>query len=223
MMKPGRPVSPPAAIGRTTALAAGTSQEPLGIGRLEPVGQAGDDTRHMALQHIADRPRVGRVQGQGRGGGRVVSANPHRADERGRSAARLGHVDHGEGQVAGIGRQGLGGALAGLLPGPGFRGRRRQLAQQGELALADHPLGVIAIGAEYTAGRAVVGRDRAVGESVVGLFGVAIALHDQELLLDIGAFDGPSSPWPASDRCRSRSRATLRTSGGRAPRDACRR
>ena len=118
----------------------------------------------------------------------MILGNPHRADERGRAAAGLGHVDHGEGQVARIGRQRLGGALAGLLPGAGFRGRRRQLAQQGELALADHPLGVVGVGAEDAAGGAVVGRDWAVGESVVGLFGVAVALHDQELRLDIGAF-----------------------------------
>ena len=121
----------------------------------------------------------------------MILGDPHRADERSGAAAGLGPVDHGKGQVAGIGRQRLGCALAGLLPGPGFRGGRRQLAQQGELALADHPLGVIAIGAEYTAGCAVVGRDRAVGEGIVGLFGVAVALHDQELLLDIGAFMAP--------------------------------
>ncbi len=154
---------------------------------VESGGEIADDLRRVALQRGSNGPRVRRIERQGRNRGGMVPGDARRAHERSRAAARLGHVDHGEWQIARIGCQRPGGAVAGLLPGPGLRRRRRQFAQERELALADHPLGVVAVGAEDAAGRAVFGRDRAVGEGVVGLFGVAVALHDQELGFDIGA------------------------------------
>ena len=45
--------------------------------------------------------------------------------------------------------------------------------------------------------RAVVGRNRAVGEGVVGLLGIAVALHDQELRLDVGALVAAHRLWRA--------------------------
>ena len=66
-------------------------------------------------------------------------------------------------------------------------GVRRQIAQQRQLPLADDPLRIITVGADDAAHRAVIVRDRAVGERVVGLLGIAVAMHDEELGLDIGA------------------------------------
>ncbi len=100
-----------------------------------------------------------------------------------------GQVEQGEGHVVWIAGQGLDAGLAGLAPGPRIDRPGRQLSQQGDLALADHPLSVVGIGADDAARRPVVVRDRAVGEGVVGLLRIAVALHDQELFLDVGPLD----------------------------------
>src|ERR1700761_2720620 len=66
---------------------------------------------------------------------------------------------------------------------------RRQFAQQGDLTLADLALGIVRVRTDDASRPALVIRNGAVGKCVVGLFLVAVALHDQELLLHIRAFD----------------------------------
>ena len=69
-----------------------------------------------------------------------------------------------------------------------LRGGSGELTQQRKLPLTDHALGVVGIGTENSADRAIVVRDRTVGEGVVCLFRIAIPLHDQKLGFDVGAF-----------------------------------
>src|SRR5262249_60663037 len=87
----------------------------------------------------------------------------------------------------GIGGQRLDALGAGLLPATGLGGFGGELAQQRQLTLADHALGVIGVGADDAGSIAIGVRNRAVGKGVIGLLGVAMPLHDQELLLDVGA------------------------------------
>src|SRR5262245_58295006 len=117
----------------------------------------------------------------------MVALDPRRAGEHRAAAVRLEDVDHRERQIERIGGKRPRAALAGLLPAAGLGSGGGELAQQGELPLADHALSVVGIGAEDAADRAVVVRYRAVGEGVVGLFRIAVALHDEELGLDVGA------------------------------------
>ncbi len=118
----------------------------------------------------------------------MVALYSGEARKHGAAAVRLEHVDHCERQVARIGRERAGASFASLLPGAGIGRRGRKLAQQRKLPLADDPLGVVGVGAEDAADRAVVCGNRAVREGVVGLFRIAVALHDEELGLDVGAF-----------------------------------
>jgi hypothetical protein len=86
----------------------------------------------------------------------------------------FGHIDHGKRQIVRIGGKAGSPLFAVLLPVASLAGLRGQLPQQRQLAFADHPLGIIAIGAEDAAPRAVIIRDRAVGEGVIGLLRIAI-------------------------------------------------
>ncbi len=67
---------------------------------------------------------------------------------------------------------------------------RGQLAQEGETALADHPVGVLGYHAEHAADLAVVVRNRAVGEGVVGLLRVSAPLQEEEETLVPGGLPG---------------------------------
>ena len=80
-----------------------------------------------------------------------------------------------------------------------FGAGRREIAQQRQLALADDALRIVAVGAKDAADLAVVIRYRAVGECVVGLFRIAVALHDQQLGFNVGArvaAHGLREHWP---------------------------
>src|SRR5262245_65729485 len=106
----------------------------------------------------------------------MVALDPRRAREHRAAAVRLEDVDHRERQIARIGGERSRAALAGLLPAAGLGSGGGELAQQGELPLADHTLGIVGVGAEDAADRAVVVRYRAVGEGVVRLLRIAVAL-----------------------------------------------
>ncbi|MNN13847.1 hypothetical protein D3C81_1268930 [compost metagenome] len=110
------------------------------------------------------------------------------AAQRGRAGAALAQIEQREGNVVRIGAQRAQAQRARFVPGTGIGGRRGQLAQQLQLALGHHALGVVAVGADDAARAAVIVGHRAVGEGVVGLLRVAVALHDQQLLLDETAF-----------------------------------
>src|SRR6185312_9890366 len=103
----------------------------------------------------------------------MIPLDAAQADERYVVAIRLRHVKQSEWNVVRISSQCLHAALASRLPTAGIGRSRRQLAQQDKLALADHTLRIIGIGADDPAGIAIVVRDRAVGEGVVGLLRVA--------------------------------------------------
>ncbi len=83
-------------------------------------------------------------------------------------------LDRGQHLGAGVGAGELGG----------------ELAQRGEPALADHPLGLLGDDAQHARDPAVVVGQRAVGEGVVGLLGVAAAFQEQEQRLVPGRLAG---------------------------------
>ena len=76
---------------------------------------------------------------------------------------------------------------AGLLDGTRIGGLGGEIAEQRELAFADDALRIVRVGAEDAPGAAVVIGHGTVGESVVGLLRVAVALHDQEQGFVVGA------------------------------------
>jgi len=110
-----------------------------------------------------------------------------RADARG-AHERTIDVNDGERQVPQVRHERFSAQGAGLLPGACVGRARGELTQRGELALADHAACIVGVGANEPRGATVVARHRAVGERVVGLLLVAVALHDQELRLDVRAF-----------------------------------
>src|ERR1700729_2238617 len=100
-----------------------------------------------------------------------------RADEHEILAVRLGEVDHGERQVAWICGKGVRRFTIDLLQCTGFAASRGQLPEQSQLPLADDTLRIVGVGANYAARLALIVRHRAIGEGVVGLFGISAALH----------------------------------------------
>src|ERR1700689_3135382 len=90
------------------------------------------------------------------------------------SSVRLEHINHCKRQIARVRGQSARASLARLFPRAGLRGRGGKFAQQRQLPFADDALSVVAVGAEYAADRTVVVRNRAVGESIIGLFRVAV-------------------------------------------------
>ena len=222
MRMPARPVSPLGMIGSTTARFAACCHAPVGK---VPGISVPDHRRFSACARRGPRPAAtGRLRPDaGRDDGGVAGINARGAHEGCGAGVRLQRVNHRERQVARIVGERLRAAFAGLLPGAGVRRREGEFAQQGELPRADHPLGVVGVGTEDSADAAVVGRNRAVRERVIGLFGVAVALHDQELRLPHRC--PRCRPWPAtaSGRCHARSRATRWTPACPAPGDVCRR
>ena len=57
-----------------------------------------------------------------------------------------------------------------------------------KLPLADDALGIVGVGADDAAGLPLVVGNRAVGKRVVRFLRIAVALHDEELFLDVGSF-----------------------------------
>ena len=104
-----------------------------------------------------------------------------RAHARGAGAAEgaivLQQIECSEWNVARGLPQGRAAAATGLVHGPGVDGPGGKILERGDLAFADNALGVVRIGTDDPAGAAVVIRDRAVGEGVIGLFRVAVPLH----------------------------------------------
>ena len=141
----------------------------------------------LRLQDLSDWPWRVTTEVDRRRGERMAGLDPRRARQLRRRAAALRDIDHGEREVAGVVGQRRCAADAGLPPVARVARVRRKIPEQRELPLADHPLGVVAVGADDAAHRAVVVGNRTVGEGVVSLFRIAVALHDQELRLDIGA------------------------------------
>ncbi len=157
--------------------------------RAERLLEVAHQSRLLVRQHRSHgpaRPGGGR---QGRNGRGMALGQAVGGRQRQSLSLFGGEIEQREGDVPGIGGQGLDAGASGVAPGAGVDRPRRQFAQQSDLPLADHPRGVLGIGADDAAGRAVVVGDRAVGEGVVGLLRIAVALHDQELFLDIGPLD----------------------------------
>ena len=142
----------------------------------------------MACQHAGNRPDLVAVERQHRPDADMIPSNPAQRGEPCDLLARVDQIEHRKRKILRVRRQPAGAALAGRFDAARFGGAARQFAQQRQLALADHALGIVGIGAEDSAGRAVRVRNRTVGEGVIGFFRKAVALHDQELGFDVGAF-----------------------------------
>ncbi len=156
-------------------------------GQLADRREVGDEARLAGGQHFLERPRhrPPEIRHLGRGG--ITGVEAGGAREGHAAALRVEQVDEGEGQVARAGLQRLGTQRARLLDGAAHGGAGGQLAQQREPPLAQDADGVVGVGAEDPAGAALVVRHRAVGEGEVGLLGVAVAVHDEEERLVVGA------------------------------------
>ena len=190
----------------------------------EAGGQVGDGRISCLAQHLGDRPERARssdrVAAPPDGPASIPQAPASdsavavrvRPDRAARTAGRAGWTASAPTLRSQASRQ----VRASAVPAASSRSRASCRSPITRLR-------VVAVGADDAAGAAVVVGNRAVGEGVVGLFGIAVALHDQELLLDDRC--PPCRSWrsPASGRCRPRSPATPSRSAGRAPTDACRR
>ena len=185
--------------------------------------QLGNNARLVIVVHRRQRPHAGLVEREHRRDRGMIAIDPRRAGEDRAPAARLDQVDQRERQIARVGGERPRAALAGLLPAAGVAGRGRELAQQRQLPLADDALGIVSVGAEDAADRAVIGRNRAVGEGVIGLLGIAVALHDEELRLDIGTGISAHGLGEHGADVLPESRARRRRSACPGPRGACRR
>ncbi len=169
---------------------AGTAQNPGGQGDAEARLGIGDQLELSLVEGRQHRPTRTPVERQAIGDGRMVGGGAGGGDPRQHLLAGLvAPIERGEHDVAAVVADAGQGAGTGVAPGAGVDRGGGDPAQQGQLAFGNHPAGIVGIGADDPARRAVIVGDRAVGEGVVGLLGIAVALHDQELLLDIGALD----------------------------------
>ncbi len=150
-------------------------------------GEVGYQQRPAHGQHLLERPGRGLLEADAQRRARVSGRQPRRPGEGHAAPLGVEQVDEAEREVARIALQRAGAQRARVLDGASLGGAGRQLAQQGELALADDAHGVVGVGAEDPADAALVVGHRAVGEGVVGLLGVAVALHDEEEGLVVGA------------------------------------
>src|SRR6516225_2198313 len=124
------------------------------------LAQLSNDPRTTLPKH--QRPTRGGINGERLGCRRMTRVDTGEARTRCGSTALVQHVDHCEGQIAGIGRDRKRAASTGALPRS--RGRRLggELTQKSELALADYALRIVRIGAKNTAYRLVVSDNGAV-------------------------------------------------------------
>ncbi len=136
-----------------------------------PSGQTDEDPFRSTLQRSGIMARL----------------DPRSSGQRRPPCHRIGHVDHGEGEVAPVGLQCFDAAGAGRLDRARFRRTGRQFLEQHQLPPADDALGVVGIGADDAAGAALVVGDRTVGEGVVGFLAVAVPLHQQKQGFVVGA------------------------------------
>ena len=102
-------------------------------------------------------------------------------------AVRRSQIDHCERQVTWITAERPDGALANIFVIAGMPGIRGKGSQKCKLALTDNALRVVAVGADDATDSAVVIRNRAVRECVVGFFGIPVALHDEQLGFEVGS------------------------------------
>src|SRR6185312_3262437 len=128
----------------------------------------------MALDRLRDRPKTLIAKPQRGRSGLVRASKSGRAGQRKLRLAAVSDIKKGKREIARIGRERLGALRAGILPRAHGCRARGQLAQQRQLTFADDARRVVAVGAEYPADSAVIVGDRAVGESVVGLFRIAV-------------------------------------------------
>ena len=156
--------------------------------RLELGLQVRNHPRLVIGIHFTQRPGTVLVQREAFDRGGVVGIDAGGCRQMCLSLIWIEDVDHREGEIARVGCERAGTSLAGLLPCARLGGGRGKLAQQRQLPLADYTLRIVAVGAKNAADAAVVCWDRAIGEGVVGLLRIAVALHDEELRFHIGAF-----------------------------------
>ncbi len=112
---------------------------------------------------------------------------PVALDKRRGAPVRIEHINHRKRQIPRVGCERQYAAFACLLPSACLCRGGGEFAQQRQLPLSDDALGIVRVGAKNPADRAVIRGNRAVRKGVVGFFGVAVALHDQELGFHIGA------------------------------------
>jgi hypothetical protein len=165
-------------------------------------GEVGHLVERAGARSVAQRP--GRRGVEINRGGRGWMAGRQAGGSREHHPVALGlvEIDEGEREVAGAGGETAGAEGAGVAHRARFRRRGRDLAEQRQPALADDALGVVGVGAEDAAGAPLLVGDRAVGEGVVGLLGVAVAMHDEE--------EGPRRRSPRSSASRRRRGAAPR-------------
>ena len=148
-----------------------------------------DEARRLAGRQASDRPGRTVAEAQRLPDARMPFRQSPMPGEDRLGASRLHHIEKRKVHVPRIGAERRKALAAGLLPRATVHGLGGQLAEQRHLSFADHPVGVGGVGADDSSGRPVVVGNGAVGESVVGLLRIAVALHQQELLLDIGPLD----------------------------------
>ena len=106
--------------------------------------------------------------------------------EAGIGATAVEPVEQRKGKVARIGAQCTRRQRIDLRDGIGIPGARGDLAQECQAARADHPVGIVGIGADDAADAAIIVRDRRERKCVIGLLVIAVAMHHQQLGFRIG-------------------------------------
>ena len=148
---------------------------------------------------------------------RAPSRIPAAPASRASLAVLVEDVEQRERQRAPVAREAPDGGGDHLGLGADRRRVRAEVAQRRHVPLADDALGVLADDAQHPGDRAVVVVQRAVGERVVGLLGVAAALEEQQQRLVPRRLARCASRRRCAGRCRARSPPTPRAPSGRAP------
>ena len=139
-----------------------------------------DDDGSRRCHHLTDGPP--RIVADERERGRALDPSAG-GDEPGVAAIVLDQVEQRERHVRIVGGERLGRELRGFLRRLGRHGQRAEVAQRPQSPLAEHALGRLGHRDEVAEHVGALASDRAVGEREVGLFQVAVALHQE---LEVG-------------------------------------
>ena len=167
---PARPVSPAGGDRQQRPRwSAARCQAPVGRSPPKPAGRS-DDARHLWSRSTSSNGQGAAASSDSESARpRMSRAMPVRADQRRRVAARLDHVEHGEGQVARIGRERPAARSQACCQVRASAGRAASSRSSASWRSPITRWVSSVLAQMMPPAAAVVVRDRAVGEGVVGL------------------------------------------------------
>src|SRR5580704_4672100 len=162
------------------------------------LGEVVDEYLFGSREHFAYRPWLADAGLNDRRSGRICRIDSRLRDEVRPRPVRIDEVDQAERKIVEVSADAAANRGEQLIQLTRVGDLRGSLTQYGQPAFGDISIGIFDDDAEQAADVAVVVRQRAVGEGMIGLFGEAGALQQQEEILIVSRlamFDDFFDPW----------------------------